>query len=61
MPPPLGWADLVDEPGRIGVWGLGVEGQANVAKLRSLGIEPVEADDARPDTVAALERCAVVI
>ena len=61
MPPPLGWSDLVDEPGRIGVWGLGVEGRANVAKLRSLGIEPIEADDADPDTLAALQGCTVVI
>jgi UDP-N-acetylmuramoylalanine--D-glutamate ligase len=61
MPPPLGWSDLVDEPGRIGVWGLGVEGRANAAKLRSLGIDPVEADDADPPSVAALQDCTVVI
>jgi UDP-N-acetylmuramoylalanine--D-glutamate ligase len=37
------WADL---PGkRVGVWGLGREGQANLRKLRSLGIEPVLVDD----------------
>jgi UDP-N-acetylmuramoyl-L-alanine---L-glutamate ligase len=30
------------------VWGLGVEGRANVAKLRALGVEPVMVDDAPP-------------
>lgn len=61
MPPPLGWSDLVDQPGRIGVWGLGVEGRANVAKLRALGIDPVEADDADPSSVEALTTCSVVV
>jgi len=61
MPPPLGWSDLPEVDGRIGVWGLGVEGRANVAKLRALGVEPVEADDAQPDTVAALAGCRVVV
>ena len=58
---PLGWSDLAAHPGRIGVWGLGVEGRANVAKLRALGVAPVEADDSRPDTVAALDGCDVIV
>lgn len=33
----------------MGVWGLGREGEANVRKLRSLGIEPVLVDDNPPD------------
>jgi UDP-N-acetylmuramoylalanine--D-glutamate ligase len=70
----LGWADLSRISaggGRVGVWGLGLEGRASVRKLRALGIdEPVLVDD-NPATggvletarggLAALERCAVVI
>jgi UDP-N-acetylmuramoylalanine--D-glutamate ligase len=66
--PKLSWPDL---PGaRVGVWGLGREGHANVRKLRALGIEPVLVDDhvADPDVLAtdqgglaALERCDVVV
>jgi len=70
MPPPLGWSDLAGA-GRIGVWGLGVEGRANLARLRLEGIEPVLVDD-RPDTAAGviataaggldrLAECAVVV
>ncbi|HYD10822.1 MAG TPA: UDP-N-acetylmuramoyl-L-alanine--D-glutamate ligase [Acidimicrobiales bacterium] len=58
---PLGWSDLTNHEGRIGVWGLGVEGRANIAKLRTLGIEPVEADDAQPNSVTALDDCDVII
>jgi UDP-N-acetylmuramoylalanine--D-glutamate ligase len=64
----LTWADL---PGkRIGVWGLGREGKANLHKLRSLGVEPVLVDDhpAQPDVLAtgeggleALASCDIVI
>ena len=44
--PRLGWSDL---PGkRVGVWGLGQEGQAAVRKLAALAIEPVLVDD-RPN------------
>ena len=66
--PKLSWSDL---PGaRVGVWGLGREGQANLRKLRALGVEPVLVDDhpADPDVLAtgdgglaALERCDVVV
>jgi UDP-N-acetylmuramoyl-L-alanine---L-glutamate ligase len=66
--PKLSWSDL---PGaRVGVWGLGREGQANLRKLRALGVEPVLVDDrpADPDVLAtgegglaALQRCDVVV
>jgi UDP-N-acetylmuramoylalanine--D-glutamate ligase len=66
--PKLSWSDL---PGaRVGVWGLGREGHANVRKLRALGVEPVLVDDhpADPDVLAtgdgglaALEHCDVVV
>ena len=67
--PKLSWSDL---PGaRVGVWGLGREGHANVRKLHALGVEPVLVDDQdglEPDVLAtargglaALERCDVVV
>ncbi|HME64454.1 MAG TPA: hypothetical protein VKG61_06130, partial [Streptosporangiaceae bacterium] len=66
--PKLSWSDL---PGaRVGVWGLGREGHANLRKLRSLGVEPVLVDDHPGDRdmlatgdggLAALERCDVVV
>lgn len=47
QPPPrtaLSWSDL---PGhRVGLFGLGVEGRASLARCRALGIEPVLVDDA---------------
>lgn len=65
------WADLAGAP--VGVWGLGVEGQANLRKLTSLGVDPVLVDD-RPDPHAdrpvlatgeggfeALARCRFVV
>ena len=71
--PKLSWSDL---PGaRVGVWGLGREGLANVRKLCAMGVEPVLVDD-RPQAVAiigmpvlaagygglaALEKCDVVV
>jgi UDP-N-acetylmuramoylalanine--D-glutamate ligase len=40
----IGWADLADR--RVGLWGLGVEGRANLAALRAIDVEPViVADD----------------
>src|ERR1700722_20826357 len=49
--PKLSWSDL---PGtRVGVWGLGREGHANVRKLQSLGVEPVLVDD-RPASAGVL-------
>jgi UDP-N-acetylmuramoyl-L-alanine---L-glutamate ligase len=72
--PKLSWSDL---PGaRVGVWGLGREGHANLRKLRALGVEPVLVDDRPPAPpepglpevlatadggLAALERCDVVV
>ena len=41
--PKLGWDDL--RGARVGVWGFGREGMANLRKLRSLGVEPVLVDD----------------
>jgi UDP-N-acetylmuramoyl-L-alanine---L-glutamate ligase len=51
-PPPsrhhVSWADLAGAP--VGVWGLGVEGQANLRKLAQLGVtDPVLVDDRPPD------------
>ena len=66
--PKLSWSDL--SGARVGVWGLGREGHANLRKLRALGVEPVLVDDhpADPDVLAtgdgglaALERCDVVV
>jgi UDP-N-acetylmuramoylalanine--D-glutamate ligase len=44
MRPDFGWRDLRDV-GRVGVWGLGVEGRANVSRLAALGVKPVLVDD----------------
>ena len=44
MPNPISWADLRGR--RVGVWGLGVEGRANVRRLRDLGVEPLLIDQA---------------
>ena len=64
----LGWSDL---PGtRVGLWGLGREGQASLRRLRALGVEPVLVDDAPAGPgvlktadggLEALARCQVVI
>ena len=42
----LSWSDLAGA--RVGVWGLGREGHANLRKLASLGVEPVLVDDRLP-------------
>jgi UDP-N-acetylmuramoyl-L-alanine---L-glutamate ligase len=70
--PKLAWSDLAEA--RVGIWGLGREGHANLRKLASLGVEPVLVDDhppADPDGrpvlatseggLAALEQCDVVV
>ena len=56
MRPNFGWSDLRSLD-RVGVWGLGVEGRANVRLLRALGVDPVLVDD-RPsdDGVVDTER-----
>src|ERR1700691_6161913 len=71
--PRICWADLAGAS--VGIWGLGVEGGANLRKLLALGGRPVIADD-RPterrrgdiavlSTAAggweALSRCEVVV
>jgi UDP-N-acetylmuramoylalanine--D-glutamate ligase len=41
--PALGWSDL--EGARVGLWGLRMEGAANLRRLRRMGIVPVVVDD----------------
>jgi UDP-N-acetylmuramoyl-L-alanine---L-glutamate ligase len=70
--PKLTWSAL--SGARVGVWGLGREGHANLRKLRALGVEPVLVDDHPPADASglrvlatgdggltALERCDVVV
>ncbi len=45
MPPPISWSALADASGRVGVWGLGVEGGASLRRLRAMGHVPVLVDD----------------
>ena len=39
----IAWSDLRGT--RVGIWGLGVEGAANLRKLTELGVDPVLVDD----------------
>jgi UDP-N-acetylmuramoyl-L-alanine---L-glutamate ligase len=64
----LGWSDL--RGAKVGVWGLGKEGQATVRKLRTLAIAPVLVDDIPNGSgvlstadggLEALKACEVVI
>jgi UDP-N-acetylmuramoyl-L-alanine---L-glutamate ligase len=66
--PTLAWSDLAGK--RVGVWGFGREGAANLRKLRSLGVDPVLVDDKPRDDgvlataeggLAALRECDVVV
>ena len=41
---PISWSALADAS--VGVWGLGVEGQASVRRLRAMGVFPVLVEDA---------------
>src|SRR5580692_9294275 len=41
---PISWSALADAS--VGVWGLGVEGQASIRRLRTMGRDPVLVDDA---------------
>jgi UDP-N-acetylmuramoyl-L-alanine---L-glutamate ligase len=73
MRPKISWSEL--RGARVGVWGLGVEGAANLARLRTLGVEPVLVDDRPPpgdvdglpvfatsdSGLAALTHCDVVV
>jgi UDP-N-acetylmuramoyl-L-alanine---L-glutamate ligase len=43
MRPKISWSDL--RGAKAGVWGLGVEGMANLRKLTSIGVDPVLVDD----------------
>lgn len=61
MPSTTSWSDLQGR--RVGLWGLGVEGAANLRKLRALDVEPlcvdgVEEFEARFDE---LTQCDVVV
>ena len=54
--PALGWSDLrsaYQNGAKVGVWGLGKEGQATVRKLRTLAVAPVLVDD-RPNASGVL-------
>ncbi len=73
MRPKICWSEL--RGARVGVWGLGVEGIANLARLRAMGVEPVLVDDRPPpgdvdglqvfatadSGLAALRHCDVVV
>jgi UDP-N-acetylmuramoylalanine--D-glutamate ligase len=73
MRQPISWSALADA--RVGVWGLGVEGQASIRRLAALGVAPVLVDDApsasemdgravmstEPDGLRALLECDVVV
>jgi UDP-N-acetylmuramoylalanine--D-glutamate ligase len=66
--PKLSWDDLRGK--RVGVWGLGREGQANLRKLGAMGVDPVRVDDHPADPAVratseggldALATCDVVV
>lgn len=47
MRPKISWSDLAGA--RVGIWGLGVEGSANLRRLKELGVDdPVLVDDHPP-------------
>ncbi|HEY3942822.1 MAG TPA: UDP-N-acetylmuramoyl-L-alanine--D-glutamate ligase [Acidimicrobiales bacterium] len=48
-PPKISWSDLGGA--RVGLWGLGVEGRANLRRLAAMGCVPVLVDD-HPDGAA---------
>jgi UDP-N-acetylmuramoyl-L-alanine---L-glutamate ligase len=51
MRPTISWSELAGRS--VGVWGLGVEGQANLRKLAQLGVTPVLVDDRPPPGAVA--------
>lgn len=51
MPTPTSWSELAGL--RVGVWGLGVEGRANLRRLATMGVEPVVVDDRPGEGVVA--------
>ena len=46
MPPPISWSDLTGR--RVGVFGLGVEGRANLRAAVDRGLNPIAVDDRPP-------------
>lgn len=58
VPTPTSWADLTGL--RVGVWGLGTEGRANLGRLRAVGADVVIVDD-DPDRARAAGRDAETI
>ncbi len=75
MRQPISWSALADADVAVGVWGLGVEGQASIRRLAAMGVVPTLVDDApaaleveglpvlatSPEGLAALVACDVVI
>jgi UDP-N-acetylmuramoylalanine--D-glutamate ligase len=73
MRQPISWSALADA--RVGVWGLGLEGQASLRRLAALGVSPVLVDDSpsatevggravlstEPDGLRALRECDAVV
>jgi UDP-N-acetylmuramoylalanine--D-glutamate ligase len=51
--PKLSWSDL--RGARVGIWGLGVEGHANLRRLQVLGVTPILVDDAGSTELDALK------
>jgi UDP-N-acetylmuramoylalanine--D-glutamate ligase len=49
----LSWSDL--RGARVGVWGLGVEGHANLRRLKAIGASPVLVDDEPAEGSGALQ------
>jgi UDP-N-acetylmuramoylalanine--D-glutamate ligase len=52
MPPTISWSDLAGR--RVAVWGLGVEGRANLRKLEALGVPVAAQVDDRPAAAGVL-------
>ena len=55
MRPTISWSEL--RGASVGVWGLGVEGLANVRKLGTLGVTPVLVDDQPRPAAWRAARC----
>src|SRR4051794_5571760 len=60
MPSPISWADLRGR--RVALWGLGVEGRANLRRAEVLGLDPLLVDaDTFDEALPAMLQCEVVI
>ena len=57
MRPLISWSQL--RGARAGVWGLGVEGEANLRKLTELGVDPVLVDDRPAGPGRTAVRCSL--